>query len=339
MALDEDIINAISEMESLLKADAYLSEIEAAQRRLSSLVAEKRQRIFGEVDAIEYLEPVFRESTPESRRTAADRMEERILQRLRQIRWTTGAEGDAKTEAARPVVESLSEVLRTLRNLARDPSYHVEESSAAFDPSEYDPDACLKYCQADFDPDFLAEELVRSGYLSSENAEYMKDLLSDFRMAFERDIEINWKGDARSLVTFVVVGYDLHLFHIDSQPHVRKVKTEKDKAPKIIKEMLPNFESAILNTFLVRGEKLSVGISRTYVNPLRKQIPKYLRFVRERNKVTEKTGTRFEELTRWMTEATNEELKPELGAKVPKLDLDILGVFDTLVANGLEISN
>jgi hypothetical protein len=204
--------------------------------------------------------------------------------------------------------------------LADDPTLSLEDAYL----DDWEPGQQQKVVS--FPKEVLFDLLVEEAFLSESNKELFESIMRTGHLDLAVPVKVNWLGDILSLVNFVVLGYYLHLFKIDRKATATSKGDLRSR---------PIFEAAMRKTFLVRGKEIYEGITKFHIEPLEKEISRFLIEMREHNKkpirpsgyredLAELLGAFFEDEIITSTEKTRKKLNPDVG----KLLSDLLESAD-----------
>lgn len=322
--MDDTLQSIIDALKALDSNSAELWQYEALATSMRRLADQKRAELLSENAATAFMDRLFSEPDATKRAALADELRRETLQRLHDIRWTLAANNDKDLAELEPVGRQLVQVYTMLdacagSSVVLDADEDTLEAIAV--EYEYDPGVCLKFVALEYDHDYLVSQLISSRLISKEDADLLLDMLNGVTLPYESEIHPNWAGSMRSLVSLVVLGYELGIFDLDWK--------KKPQRSKNYTENSPNFESAIINTFQWRNKRPSVGISRDYVKPIRASAPEFRRLMKGLHPDAVKgKDVALADSDRGLD---LEVMDDYLSDKFPDLDVSIMQIFDKLL--------
>lgn len=322
--MDNTIKTIIDGLTALDSNSSELWQYEAMAASMQRLAEQKRAELLATNAATTIMDRLFSEPDADKRVILADELRRETLCRLHDIRWTLSASNDRDLTALEPVGQRLVQVYTMLNACARSGEVldSDEETFGAIAVEfEYDPDVCLKFVALEYDHDYLVTQLVNSRLISKEDADLLLDMLNGVTLPYESELLPNWDGTMRSLVSFVVLGYELGIFDLKWKQKYQRSKNYVENSP--------NFESAIINSFLWKNHKRKPGISRDFVKPIRASAPEFRRFMKGRHPHAVKgrevsPGDADREIDL-------EDKSDFLSDKFPDLDVSIMQIFDEVL--------
>lgn len=324
MDQNDHIHSIISDLNRLAESDGELWQFEAIARSITTLAEQRRIQLLSSNAALSYMERLFGESDAVKRTNLAEELRRGVLRQLHDIRWTLAATNDKDLAQIQPTGESLVQAYAMLNACAAKGKAIQEIEEAVLVQYEYEQNVCLKYTQLKYDHEYLIAQLVKSRLISQEDADHFLDILNNMTLPYESDLRPNWKGSMRSLVTFVVLGCELGVFKVDWK---QKPQNPRSSHPRI--ENSPNFESAIINTFLRGNKEVYVGISRDFVKPIRASTPTCVRLIQSRHPKAVKQNGAAVDKDLIAIDVDNDDL---LSDQFPDLDVEVIQIFDELLA-------
>lgn len=316
MGNNDQLRQILASMNRLAESDGELWEYENLSQSIASMVEEKRTKMLSVNNALELIERFFQEADSSKRTALAGELRREALARLHDMRWTAARDIDQELRRLTPAAENLVHAYLMLTACAGGTYDNESEAEYASVEYDYDPDVCLKFQHLEFDPNFMIDQLVESMLLDREDADLLGDILGNVTLPYERAVKPNWKGTLRSLNTFVILGAEIGVFKVD-----RKIKVDRNNR----RENSPNYESAIINTFIHNNKDIYTGISREYINPIRAAIPKFFRYAQTLS--TPYVVTLPEALSHIDTYEADE----NFGKEFPELDLEVMQIFNQVI--------
>ncbi|MFZ4617341.1 MAG: hypothetical protein ACOYM2_14250, partial [Rectinemataceae bacterium] len=246
--MDDTLQSIIDALKALDSNSAELWQYEALAASMRRLADQKRAELLSTNVANSIMDRLFSEPDATKRIALADKLRRETLRRLHDIRWTLASNNDRDLAELEPIGRQLVQVYEMLTacagsGVALDADEDTLEAIAI--EYEYDPGVCLKFVALEYEHDYLVSQLVSSRLISKEDADLLLDILNGVTLPYESDINPNWTGSMRSLVSFVVLGYELGIFDLDWK--------KKPQRSKNYTENSPNFESAIITSFQWRN--------------------------------------------------------------------------------------
>lgn len=322
--MDDTLQTIIDGLKSLNSGTAEQWQYEAMADSMRRLAEQKRAELLSTNAATAIMDRLFSEPDSAKRAVLADELRRETLRRLHDIRWTLAANNDRDIATLEPIGQRLVQVHTMLNACAG--SGEARDADAAMLGAitfefEYDPDVCLKFVALEYDHDYLVAQLVSSRLISKEDADLLLDMLNGVTLPYESNIHPNWTKSMRSLVSFVVLGYELGILDLEWK--------KKPQRSKNYTENSPNFESAIINSFGWKNKEPYVGISRDYVKPIRASAPEFRRLMKGRHPdaVKGKDVT----IADSERELDLEGMDDYLSDKFPDLDVTIMQIYDDLL--------
>jgi hypothetical protein len=321
--MKRDIEKLIHDLNLLASGDGELWQYEGLASSMVQLAEQKRSEFLSSNPAAEIMTRLFSESDSRKRSLLAETLRQETLKKLHDLRWTLSMNNDRDIEKLQPVGESLVQVYKMLNLCAGEETLDLDEKE--IEPMrvsyDYDKDVQCKFMQLNYDVNFLVNTLVRSRYISKEDAALAVDIMEGVDLPYEKGIRLNWKGTVRSLVTFVVLGYEFGIVNVEW-----KKKRQKNAN---ITQNSPNFESSIINTFMCRNKDLSTGISRDYVKPISSSTPQFREFMK--GFMPDKVKGDKAQIDESEKEIDLSIADSYLSDKFPDLDVGIMQVFAELL--------
>lgn len=288
--------------------------------------SEKHARPDTTAEATNFLKRMLSEQDTVRRAALSTVLEDEILIRIRQLREQISSQQVSRTEGVE-TLGSLALALSWIRGLV-DPDTRPDSDD---EPSclrlhdaflRDDAEAGVQYKIVSFPRELLFDLLVEDRCLSQENKVLFEEVIQSGHLDRFIPVKVNWQGDLLSLVNFVVLGYHLSLFKIHPKaPH----------SPKRTIPRRPVFESAIQNTFVVRGKKVYEGITSVHIAPLETEITKFLRDMRNRFNRAEHPAGYFDDLPEWLGHLYDKDFVAEIQADYRKLDFDMCTLLSRLL--------
>jgi|GEM_PF-4291945 len=294
-------------------------------------------------ECLHYLQKLIDNHDKKQRVALARQFEDEIIAKILSTREDLLSQKIGR-ERGEHLLDALSNTLACVRTLAeyadevdeRDPQHDESgecDSVLPDDPTlslddayldDWEPGQQLKVIS--FPKEVLFNLLVEEAFLSENNKELFESIMRTGHLDLAVPVKVNWLGDILSLVNFVVLGYYLHLFkiHWKSPPNAKGDLRRR-----------PIFEAAIRKTFLVRGKEVYEGITKIHIEPLEKEISRFLIEMRKhykkpvrpsgyRDDLSELLGAFFEDKVIAWIESKMKKLNPDVG----KLLSDLLESAD-----------
>jgi len=323
-AMDDTLESIIVALKTLESTSGELWQYEALASSMRRLADQKRAELLSANVATNIMERLFSEPDAPKRALLAEELRRETLRRLHDIRWTLASNNDRDLAELEPIGRQLVQVYSMLNAcVAIGESLLVDEEGLETIAIEYlyDPGVCFLYVGLEYDHDYLIDQLVNSRLISKEDSDLLRDMLAGVTLPYESDVLPNWIGSMRSLVTFVVLGYEFGVFDVKWK---NKYQRSKDYS-----ENSPNLESAIINSFQYCNKKPSTGISRDYIKPIRASAPVFRHFMKGRHPRAVKG--REVVLLDSDRELDLEVMDDYLSDKFPDLDVTIMQIYDDLL--------
>lgn len=235
-------------------------------------------------ECLGYLQQLIDNRDKKRRVAMARQFEDEIIAKILTTREELQGQGISR-ETGEHLLDALSNTLACVRTLAEysdeaderelphedsseDDSLLPDDPTLSLDDAyldDWEPGQQLKVIS--FPKEVLFNLLVEEAFLSENNKELFESIMRTGHLDLAVPVKVNWLGDILSLVNFVVLGYYLHLFkiHWKSPPNARGELRRR-----------PIFEAAIRKTFLVRGKEVYEGITKIHIEPLEKEISRFL---------------------------------------------------------------
>ena len=306
---------------------------------MSKRQPDKKPHLDPTEDGLRYLQQLFDAHDPKKRIDLSKDFEDEIITRILSTDEGMRSQEIGK-EHGQALLEALSNTLACVRTLAdyadgenkselghEDGREHdgdiMDSPTLSLDDAyinDWEPGKQLKIIS--FPKEVLFDLLVEEAFLSENNKELFEAIMKPGHLDLAVPVKVNWLGNILSLVNFVVLGYYLHLFKI-----YRKVPPNSKGSVR----SRPVFEAAIRKTFLVRGKEIYEGITKIHIEPLEKEISKFLIAMRINYKMPAKQSGCREDLPELLGAFFDKENVVWIEETMKKLDPDVGKLLSNLL--------
>jgi len=259
--LDKDIVAATATIQQIIQNNGSFAELDEAQDRLAQIIRDKRAFLYEPKDPSYFIDSVFSEATPEDRQKKAAELEEEVLELLISINNVGSEEFYNQVPFSELLVDTL-DFLRFFKNRATGDAPQKSFIGIS-QPQEIEHIPLEWGFPRKIGPEDFCSCLENNGYLSSNNAALLQAILEGHRPPKEAKLSVDWQGSKESLVTCLIMSYELNILNRDSIRRINRALPDGTRTP------VPTYSSLLVDYFSVNGSKLTMtNVSREYVDPL-----------------------------------------------------------------------